>query len=263
MSPQEAPAQTAEGFQRIRSWLLGQIEGHAFKPGHLLADPVLEEDIRGAIFWDQGGTGEEDMLIAVRKNDADELEFHEIGTASTTFADDVFRIQDDGDPTKELAFQVSTVGAGTTRTLTARAGGTIRFTTSGSGVVEFFSGDDTTIDAGNRIFATAEQHIFFTVDNNTAGQIGFEGGHDTGRVYFRAKTIRFSTTGTYVLLDTDDLTAQRAQAFTDGDGILAIRVAVPATASSAGEPGMWASDASFLYTCHATDTWVRVALGSW
>jgi hypothetical protein len=217
------------------------------------------------------------------------------GDGGTEFADDVFRIQDDGDPTKELAFQVSGVGAGTTRTLTAppadghllasgtqtlpvgqnmvmtldewfltaRAGGTIRFTTSGSGVVEFFSGDDTTIDAGNRIFATAEQHIFFTVDNNTAGQIGFEGGHDTGRVYFRAKTIRFSTTGTYVLLDTDDLTAQRAQSFTDGDGVLAIRVAVPATASSAGEPGMWASDGSHAYFCHATDTWVRVAVGSW
>jgi hypothetical protein len=217
------------------------------------------------------------------------------GGGGTEFADDVFRIQDDGDPTKELAFQVSGVGAGTTRTLTAppadgprlapgaqtlpagqnmvmtldewfltaRAGGTIRFTTSGSGVVEFFSGDDTTIDSGNRIFATAEQHMFFTVDNNTAGQIGFEGGHDTGRVYFRAKTIRFSTNGWYVLVDGDALTATRAQSFTDGDGILAIRVDVPATASSAGEPGMWASDGSHAYFCHATDTWVRVAVGSW
>jgi hypothetical protein len=211
------------------------------------------------------------------------------GTGGTEFADDEFRIQDDADPTKELAFQVSTVGAGTTRTLTAppadghvlatgtqvypvgqeldmtadefyataRSGGTLRFTTSGSGVVEFFSGDDMTLDVGNRIFANAEQHMFFTVDNNTAGQIGFEGGYDTGRVYFRARTIRFTSNGNYVLVDTDDLTAQRAH------GALSIRVDVPATATSAGEPGMWSSDASFLYVCHATDTWRRVAVGSW
>jgi hypothetical protein len=36
----------------------------------------------------------------------------------TEFADDVFRIQDDGDATKEIAFQASTITTGTTRTIT-------------------------------------------------------------------------------------------------------------------------------------------------
>jgi hypothetical protein len=218
------------------------------------------------------------------------------GAGGTEFADDVFRIQDDADPTKELAFQVSGVGAGTTRTLTAppadghvlatgtqsypagqeldmtadeayftaRSGGTLRFTTSGSGVVEFFSGDDTTIDAGNRIFATANNHIFLTVDNNTAGEIGLEAGTGTGGViYLRADRVRFNTNGWNAYLDGDLLTTFHTYQFPDGDGILGLRVDVPATASSAGEPGMWASDGSHAYFCHATDTWVRVAVGSW
>lgn len=37
----------------------------------------------------------------------------------------------------------------------------------------------------------------------------------------------------------------------------------PATASSPGVPGTIAWDASFLYVCIATDTWVRTALESW
>lgn len=41
----------------------------------------------------------------------------EIGSSSS-FADDVFRITDDGDATKELAFQISGLTTGTTRTIT-------------------------------------------------------------------------------------------------------------------------------------------------
>ena len=37
---------------------------------------------------------------------------------SSTFADDVFRVQDNGDATKELAFEVSPITTGTTRTIT-------------------------------------------------------------------------------------------------------------------------------------------------
>lgn len=36
---------------------------------------------------------------------------------SSEFSDDLFRIQDDGDPTKEIAFQASAIAAGTTRTI--------------------------------------------------------------------------------------------------------------------------------------------------
>jgi len=40
-------------------------------------------------------------------------------------------------------------------------------------------------------------------------------------------------------------------------------VAVPATATSAGEAGQIVRDANFLYLCIATDTWRRVAIAAW
>jgi hypothetical protein len=47
----------------------------------------------------------------------------------TEFADDVFRIQDEGDATKQIAFQASGITTGTTRTLTAPdASGTLALT---------------------------------------------------------------------------------------------------------------------------------------
>jgi hypothetical protein len=41
------------------------------------------------------------------------------------------------------------------------------------------------------------------------------------------------------------------------------KVPVPAAASSAGQPGMWAADATHFYACVAPDTWVRSSLGTW
>lgn len=41
------------------------------------------------------------------------------------------------------------------------------------------------------------------------------------------------------------------------------KVAVPATATSTGTIGDYAFDASFFYTCHATNTWRRVAIAAW
>jgi len=40
------------------------------------------------------------------------------GAATSEFADDVFRINDDADPTKQLAFQIASLTTGTTRTIT-------------------------------------------------------------------------------------------------------------------------------------------------
>jgi len=42
----------------------------------------------------------------------------QVVNASTEFADDVFRVQDNGDATKELAFEVAAITTGTTRTIT-------------------------------------------------------------------------------------------------------------------------------------------------
>jgi hypothetical protein len=40
-------------------------------------------------------------------------------------------------------------------------------------------------------------------------------------------------------------------------------VSVPSTATSSGSAGQIAYDASFLYVCVATNTWRRVAIGTW
>jgi len=43
----------------------------------------------------------------------------------------------------------------------------------------------------------------------------------------------------------------------------AVRVTVPATANTSCTPGNYAADASFLYQCVSTDTWLRTALSTW
>lgn len=49
---------------------------------------------------------------------------------------------------------------------------------------------------------------------------------------------------------------------TDGY-IISMKVPVPATATSGGQAGQWASDGSYLYVCTATNTWRRVAVATW
>ena len=46
-------------------------------------------------------------------------------------------------------------------------------------------------------------------------------------------------------------------------GLVSQRVAVPASAAAAGTAGQWAADASWIYVCTATNTWVRGALATW
>lgn len=47
------------------------------------------------------------------------------------------------------------------------------------------------------------------------------------------------------------------------DAELIRRVAVPASAVATGLQGQIAYDASYLYLCTATNTWVRVAVATW
>ena len=42
-----------------------------------------------------------------------------------------------------------------------------------------------------------------------------------------------------------------------------LRVAVPFTATSSGQVGQWAADASYFYVCTSTNVWKRVAVSSW
>ncbi|MEK4882565.1 MULTISPECIES: hypothetical protein [Paenibacillus] len=51
--------------------------------------------------------------------------------------------------------------------------------------------------------------------------------------------------------------------FNSSGNYLSTFVAVPASATATGNPGEWSSDANFMYVCHATNTWKRVAIATW
>jgi hypothetical protein len=80
---------------------------------------------------------------------------------STIFADNVFRVFDEGDNTKELAFQVSGVTTGTTRTLTIQdVDGTIALTGDAVSI-----GDDLTLAFGDSADTIMEFDTGQTVDS--------------------------------------------------------------------------------------------------
>jgi hypothetical protein len=72
-----------EHARRVRSWLWKFEDNTTLAPGVFTEDPILDEDIRGAIYIDEGGLGQEDLLLFVRKNDTESLEIAEFnfGTA--------------------------------------------------------------------------------------------------------------------------------------------------------------------------------------
>ena len=54
-----------------------------------------------------------------------------------------------------------------------------------------------------------------------------------------------------------------AQNDTSGTTYVATRVEVPSTATSAGVVGQIAADASYIYMCIGTNSWVRASAASW
>lgn len=76
-----------EHARLVRSWLWRWEDNTTFAPGAMTSDPILGEDIRGALFWDQGGTGEADALMAARKNAADALEYAEFAIKGGAYQD--------------------------------------------------------------------------------------------------------------------------------------------------------------------------------
>lgn len=54
-----------------------------------------------------------------------------------------------------------------------------------------------------------------------------------------------------------------ANQITDLDTSVPQLVAVPSTAASAGVAGQFAYDATHIYVCIATNTWVRATLATW
>ena len=53
------------------------------------------------------------------------------------------------------------------------------------------------------------------------------------------------------------------QNFTARSIALVNKVSVPATASSTGSLGDYATDTSFVYFCVSTDVWLRASIATW
>lgn len=74
-------------------------------------------------------------------------------------------------------------------------------------------------------------------------------------------------TGTIDLGGTDTTLARSSAGMVSVEGNpLGLKVSVPASASSSGQPGQWAADSSYIYVYTgngSTHTWVRASAGSW
>jgi hypothetical protein len=85
------------------------LNGHALKLATAASDPG--SPVAGDMYFSTA-------LEAIRIYNGTAWQSVSSGAASTDFADDTFRIQDNGDATKEIAFQASGIATGTVRTVT-------------------------------------------------------------------------------------------------------------------------------------------------
>ncbi len=86
-------------------------------------------------------------------------------------------------------------------------------------------------------------------------------GSETFTFLDEARGIKTAVTATNYSAGSDNLKTH-LEGVDTALGLRARRVSVPATASSTGQTGDYAVDASFAYFCIATDTWVRVAVAT-
>jgi hypothetical protein len=91
--------------------------------------------------------------------------------------------------------------------------------------------------------------------NSTGGSFDLSGGLD-----FRSFLSTKSVTSGVGLIGTDVGGVATLSADTT---VLGLRVAAPATASSACATGSWATDSSYYYLCVATNSWKRTAIAAW
>ena len=94
----------------------------------------------------------------------------------------------------------------------------------------------------------------------------------TGTIYFRINSTNAGwwdvnrnlvlAGTTHALTLRNMITAIANQDFTDGAGVIPLKVSAPANSGAAGKVGMWAADSSFLYVCYAGNQWARIAWSS-
>ena len=137
--------------------------------------------------------------------------------------------------------------------------------------------------ASNSIFFYRDSSLRWSINNS-----GTESGSNVGSdITFIARTDAGGPLGNALVLKRSDLSATVGGKIVVGSTIelgnasdttlsrssagmvavegnpVGVKVAVPANASATGVVGQWAADASWIYVCTATNTWVRAALATW
>ena len=109
---------------------------------------------------------------------------------------------------------------------------------------------------------TLSTHWRGVITPNTSGMVPYA---TNSLAAFATSTTNTIGVGNIELGHASDTTLSRSAAgvvAVEGNP-LGVKVAVPATATSAGVVGQWAADASWLYICTAATTWRRVAIAAW
>lgn len=158
------------------------------------------------------------------------------GGGGTTFSDSTFRIQDNGDATKQVAFEVSGVATATTRTLTvANVNGNLVTSTS------VLNGGRVALTSSNNQISDSVNLIFNTTSN---GMLGI-GASPSSRFTIDGAT----STNNQALLGMG--IAYKATTFTDQNTIASGTVAHNAT-HGLGAPTLIASNTGVTYTIAST-----------
>lgn len=130
-----------------------------------------------------------------------------------------------------------------------------------------------TVPSGTTYLCLAGQGVYF-VNRKPAGLYTSDGVSvwsyegDLADAYFNDANTEFFDNADNTKLGKLDLSGlgtgvTSTQKWPVASGQLVSWVAAPAAANSAGTAGQAAYDASYIYLCVATNTWIRTPLGSW
>jgi hypothetical protein len=148
------PANLLEDIQLVRSWLWGFREGTTLAVGTLPEDPILDGDIRGAIYLDKGGAGVEDVLLWAKKDAADDIVIEQLGAGGvgggiTEAEADALYVNTTGD-TMTGPLSIDTATAWAPLNLDgATEGGTLNFNKAGVYQAAMYTYADGTLAIGN------------------------------------------------------------------------------------------------------------------
>jgi hypothetical protein len=152
---------------------------------------------------------------------------------------------------------------------TSSPDGTLHVHTDSSGTVTANSiADDLVVEGGGNSGIsiltpnTSIGSLFFgDPDNNNVGRIQYY--HATNFMAFNvsaSEAMRIDSSGNLLVGAT---TAGASKLVVADDSIQVNTAKTPASASATGTTGQIAWDASYIYVCTATNTWRRVAHGTW